>query len=650
MNLKEAGTSKQRTIDLYNQRRQQAVDLLEELEAAAIRLQFNRKAEDLSAAVKRMKDDQFEVMVVGEFSSGKSTFINALLGTDVLPTAITPCTALLTRIAYGTEQNIRIIKRDGGEERLSKEAFRQLIAPDIPDDNEEDRLRARREAERIASIAYADVQMPTSLGSDGVILIDSPGTNDMDAAREAITNHYIPSSDAAIFVIHGMRPLTQSEKSFLYRIKDADISKIFFVVTFKDMLRTDSDRIRVLERVRNEVNDIMQTEHVFLVSSRHELLNQQYPGGLGMPTMRTPLLKQEETGFRELEEGLQRFLAVDRGAAKLGKPISRGIRIINDMIRYHIEFERRTLLNRMTDAQQSIGGLREQLERTRSQGIQAIAAMRNRLSADGVELQQWYKGELKAVASFASEEMERVYRHHSNTALTKETIEKKTAVREKELQTELEKRMRSYEEQAIIRANKDMQAELGRYESLLGGMLGSEFSAGTDSNDYSNGMDNVPLSGFHSPLANMMIDKADELLDRGGFLRGVTGIGIGIAGAIVEGAARLFGWLFGSSKPSPYEQLKEEVDNRYNKPISDKCKQLEKYWTNRTQKLTDGYEQGIEHSTDDSRKQLDSVVRNFQLSEEETKRKLEELEMQEQALKNIAVRLQVLNEEVQQPC
>ncbi|GFN31622.1 dynamin family protein [Paenibacillus xylaniclasticus] len=649
MTAHEETLSKQRSMDQYNDWRRQAVLLMKELEEAAIRLSFNRKAEELSTAAKRLQDDQFEVMVVGEFSNGKSTFINALLGTEILPTAITPCTALLTRIAYGPEEDIRIIKREGGEERVSREAFQHLIAPEIPDNSDEDKLRAHREAQRIADIAYADVRMPTTLGSDGIIFIDSPGTNDMDAAREAITNHYIPNCDAAVFVIHGLRPLTQSEKSFLNRIKDADIHKIIFVVNFKDMLRTEDERRRVVDRVRHEVNEIMPAEHVYLVSSRHELLNLKHPDGQGLPRMRIPLLSREDTGFRELEEGLSRFLAVDRGAAKLGKPIVRAIRVAQEMIRYQIDFERKTLLNRVADAQKSTNELREQLERTRSQGIKAAETMRNRLSAAGIELQQWYRGELKAIASLARDTMEKTYNHHRNVTLTKETIEKITAAREKELQTELEQRMRSHEEQAITRANKDMQAELARYESLMGELLGSEFSSdAADSN--SNGTI-VGDQRFHytlsSPLASIIVEQADELLDAGGFLRTVSGIGLGIVGGIVEGVTRFFSWLLGSS-PSPYDQLKEEVDNRYNKPIADKCKRLDSYWQKRMQKLTSAYEQQIEHSTDESRKQLDMVVRNLRLSEEGIGKKLEELNVQERELNDIADRLLALNQEVQQ--
>src|SRR5690606_29884195 len=56
-------------------------------------------------------NDFYTVMVVGEFKHGKSTFINALIGKDIMPRGVTPTTATINTVHYGQEQNVQIFKR-----------------------------------------------------------------------------------------------------------------------------------------------------------------------------------------------------------------------------------------------------------------------------------------------------------------------------------------------------------------------------------------------------------------------------------------------------------------------------------------------------------------------------------------------------------
>jgi len=59
--------------------------------------------------VGRMREHKFTVAVVGEFKTGKSTFVNALLGVDVVPTDVIPATATLNRITFGLDSTIEVV-------------------------------------------------------------------------------------------------------------------------------------------------------------------------------------------------------------------------------------------------------------------------------------------------------------------------------------------------------------------------------------------------------------------------------------------------------------------------------------------------------------------------------------------------------------
>src|SRR6185295_13680574 len=53
------------------------------------------------AASMRQLDDLFLLVVVGEFNAGKSAFINALVGQNVLEEGVTPTTAQIHLLTYG---------------------------------------------------------------------------------------------------------------------------------------------------------------------------------------------------------------------------------------------------------------------------------------------------------------------------------------------------------------------------------------------------------------------------------------------------------------------------------------------------------------------------------------------------------------------
>src|SRR5690348_509840 len=86
-------------------------------------LELEKSVTLLDEVLTRMRDHRFTVSVVGEFKTGKSTFVNALLGVDVVPTDVIPATATLNRITFGLAPAIEVAYKDG---RRDKVQFDQL--------------------------------------------------------------------------------------------------------------------------------------------------------------------------------------------------------------------------------------------------------------------------------------------------------------------------------------------------------------------------------------------------------------------------------------------------------------------------------------------------------------------------------------------
>jgi small GTP-binding protein len=170
-------------------------------------------------------DELFLLVIAGEFNSGKSSFINALLGDKVLAEGVTPTTDRITLLRYGAEPT---------EQPL--EEF--LLERDFP----------------------ADVLRRLTI-------VDTPGTNAIIRRHEELTREFIPRADLVLFVTSADRPFTESERGFLQAIQEWG-KKIVFVLNKVDLLE-DPEVEQVVGFIREHARDLLGfTPEIFPVSAR----------------------------------------------------------------------------------------------------------------------------------------------------------------------------------------------------------------------------------------------------------------------------------------------------------------------------------------------------------------------------------------------
>ena len=167
-------------------------------------------------------------VIVGEVKSGKSSFVNALLGEDVCEVAPDPCTAGIQELVYGEVPN-KITLGDHWERvYLPKPVLREIT------------------------------------------IVDTPGTNSIITNHQTITENYIPQSDLVIFVFPAKNPHTGTPWEFLALIRNDWHRKTVFVLQQADLasqheLSTNQERVKQYARQRNVQNPI-----VFTVSAKRE--------------------------------------------------------------------------------------------------------------------------------------------------------------------------------------------------------------------------------------------------------------------------------------------------------------------------------------------------------------------------------------------
>jgi small GTP-binding protein len=183
-------------------------------------------------------DELFLIVVVGEFNSGKSALINALLGAKVLPEGVTPTTTRVTLVKYG--ENV--------QESQGADDFAELTFP----------LDFLRELN----------------------IVDTPGTNAVIRGHEELTRHFIPRSDLVLFVTSADRPFTESERLFLDHIRQWG-KKVVLVINKRDILETEAAQTQVRAFVEENSRLLLGfAPEIFLVSAKREAQDGQMGNGM----------------------------------------------------------------------------------------------------------------------------------------------------------------------------------------------------------------------------------------------------------------------------------------------------------------------------------------------------------------------------------
>ncbi|HHN64162.1 MAG TPA: dynamin, partial [Nitrospirae bacterium] len=170
----------------------------------------------------KILQNRFNLVVVGQFKRGKTTFINALLGTDLLPTAVVPLTSIVTVIEYGRDIEVKVLFNNGTEKRVPPEELSEYVTEKGNPRNEKD-------------VAEVIIKYPSEYLKDGVRLIDTPGVGSVYQHNTDVAYEYLPRSDATVFLISVDQPLSKAEVDFLRDVREyAD--RIFFLQNKADYL------------------------------------------------------------------------------------------------------------------------------------------------------------------------------------------------------------------------------------------------------------------------------------------------------------------------------------------------------------------------------------------------------------------------------
>ena len=271
-------------------------EIINKLQTAKIELQqqgrFSQYAEGLDAIITHTSEPLM-LMVMGSFSTGKSSFINALVGEEIAAVEAKPTTAVVTKLCYGAQDKLLLHFRDGSVKTATPKEFNRMTAV-----NDEAQLNAIHE-----KLDYVERQMPIDILKQ-ISIIDSPGLNDVAEKHSEATERFVNKADTVLWMFSTVQLGTREEMAAMDKLTPR--LKPIAIVNKMDLIdEEEDDPQEILANAKKMLQDRVQA--VVGISAKYELEGKKENNAL----------KRELGNFAELEKAVADLVLPHREKFKL---------------------------------------------------------------------------------------------------------------------------------------------------------------------------------------------------------------------------------------------------------------------------------------------------------------------------------------------
>lgn len=361
----------------------------EKLEIASQQLQdvqgFSTIVGELQEKANRMKQQTYTIALFGAFSAGKSSFANALFGEKVLPVSPNPTTAVINKVmapdndfehrtakvtlknenmllddvklacnalqaypetleeAYDFADKLDYTKNTGGDKEKVHLSFVRAFHKGYP--LLKDKLGQQLKVDYDEYTAFAAdeskscfvdeivLHFDCELTKKGIVLVDTPGADSINARHTNAAFHYIKNSDAILFVTYYNHPFAKADREFLIqlgRVKDAfSMDKMFFICNAIDLAQEEEELSDVMQYIKGQLEGFgIRFPRLFPISSKEALqeINSDY-------TFKHPFL--QNSGMAQFQQAFSHFIQhelIDLACSSAKATVERGLHQLQEMI------------------------------------------------------------------------------------------------------------------------------------------------------------------------------------------------------------------------------------------------------------------------------------------------------------------------------
>jgi GTP-binding protein EngB required for normal cell division len=192
----------------------------------------------LGGILDRAEDKTFEIAVFGRVSSGKSSLLNTILDTDVLPVGVTPITAVPTRISYALESCLTVSFFEAPTKTFDVVRLAEFAT-------EQQNPRNSKHVSRIV------VALPSPRLKAGVAFVDTPGLGSLATSGASETLAYLPKCDLGVVLIDAGSTLTTDDLRTIMTLHDAAVP-VNVLLSKADLLGSE-DLVRIIQYVKEHI-------------------------------------------------------------------------------------------------------------------------------------------------------------------------------------------------------------------------------------------------------------------------------------------------------------------------------------------------------------------------------------------------------------
>lgn len=244
---------------------------------------------DIQDLNERLSGGRLRIAVLGQFNRGKSSFINTLLGLDVLPISVLPITSVPTVITHGSK-NVCTIKFSDEKEKIQIDESTNKIVETLNEFVSE--KNNPRNSKNVSSVT---VSTKSDFLHHGTVLIDTPGFGSTNIHNTETTIELLSSCDAALFLLSADLPITEVEIEFLKKVLPA-VPRIFFIYNKTDLLGKDE----------------LEETQTFIKQTLMKDLSISLEPTLFPVSVKRAEKKRAESGFNQVEEEIINFLLKEK--------------------------------------------------------------------------------------------------------------------------------------------------------------------------------------------------------------------------------------------------------------------------------------------------------------------------------------------------
>jgi GTP-binding protein EngB required for normal cell division len=349
-------------LEHHKQAKREIIARLQQLAELADAVGMVTLARDIrTTRIPKLESERFHLVVLGEFNHGKSTFVNALLGSDILPTGITPTTASINHVVWAQQPTARVVLTTGESKFLDPQQLKEWVTV---------------AGGHASEVAYVELGFPSDLVKNNVVLVDTPGVNDLNEQRAEVTYGYVPRADAVVFLLDAGQALKDSEREFLRsRVLESARDRLIFVLGKMDMLSAD-ERVAVFDYVKAGLAKLMPEPVVYPLSAKDWARS-----------------KDPASGMPELIAYFERFLARDRAQVILDNAAGDASRTAG-YLESNLGVRMHSYDLDLAELEQRIAAVREQLDTSKRK----LDDLHVRIDADAASIKNQIGLDLEAFA------------------------------------------------------------------------------------------------------------------------------------------------------------------------------------------------------------------------------------------------------------